>query len=335
MKRQRDDTNKFEVETSIDQLYESKKSRRGSSKGDISDKSNISGESYSFLLATSTDRSVLNELHCLVRENIEVFTANKSDVDEPQPGRKVPVEFGQIGIRCIHCKKLPAMQRAKRAVCYPNAIVGILHSVSNMKFDHFPKCPKVPDTIKKELVQLKAISSRKAIVTGRGYTSTAHYYQESAKKLGMFDSNDGIKLKRQEAQGLLTLASASTIVASRSDDSLEKRSPRLNASSTRYNIPASYKSPNYIPITSNSLRQPPPLQFSNRQGICDHKQNACLLNHIDYSQSSTSRPAVLESKGANQAATNESAQMSHNDWSLRDKSTPPTEPTLTDCRMSI
>ena len=96
-------------------------------------------------LGTETDRQYLNPLHCFVRRNVEVFVATDDDITAPSPGRKVRVGVGQVGIRCIHCAKLPSKDRVKRAVCYPPSVSAIYHSVSNMKFDHFGSCRGLPE----------------------------------------------------------------------------------------------------------------------------------------------------------------------------------------------
>eukprot|EP00814_Leptocylindrus_danicus_P007578 CAMPEP_0116018168 /NCGR_PEP_ID=MMETSP0321-20121206/8483_1 /TAXON_ID=163516 /ORGANISM="Leptocylindrus danicus var. danicus, Strain B650" /LENGTH=463 /DNA_ID=CAMNT_0003488501 /DNA_START=1007 /DNA_END=2398 /DNA_ORIENTATION=+ len=159
----------------------------------------------SFLLATPTDRLVLNEMHCLIRQNVEVFVATEIDASQPQPGRKLPVEVGQIGIRCIHCKDMQLRRRAKRAVCYPSTISGIFHSVSNMKFDHFKSCPGMDEGLKEEFRRLRSNCARKN-PRGSGFSSTANYYMQSAKSQGLSDHADGIRLSRGKSPGLLALA---------------------------------------------------------------------------------------------------------------------------------
>lgn len=85
----------------------------------------------SCLLALPEDYQFLNALHCIVRNNIEVFCATKEDVNAPCPGRKKPVVEGQVGLRCIHCHKAKLESkkyRVKRAVCYPSSITRIYNS---------------------------------------------------------------------------------------------------------------------------------------------------------------------------------------------------------------
>lgn len=153
------------------------------------------------LLATPNDDQFLNPVHCFVRKNVEVFIANASDVEAPAPGRKKPIVMGQVGIRCIHCKDLPPKYRVKRAICYPPTIASLYHAVSNMKFDHYGACRGLSPQERQSFSDLKAASSnRKAAaasggLASRNSASLARYYQQSARRdLGLFDTDDGIRV---------------------------------------------------------------------------------------------------------------------------------------------
>ena len=129
------------------------------------------------LLACPSDHLHLPPVHCFVRRQIEVFAATSEDVAAPRPGRKVRIQQGQVGLRCIHCRRAEAdaindatsstssntiniqqrrPKRIKRAVCYPSQISRIYSSVSDMKFDHFGICPHMPVELREELTTLKA-----------------------------------------------------------------------------------------------------------------------------------------------------------------------------------
>jgi len=141
------------------------------------------------LLALPGDRITLSETLCLVRENIEVFTATKEDVDAPAPGRKQAIVVGQVGLRCIHCRHTTkSSERVKRAVCYPSSIKRIYRSVIDMKLDHFLHCKFVPVPLKDRLIALKANNTRS---TG----TTMQYFIKAASSLGMVDANSGVRLK--------------------------------------------------------------------------------------------------------------------------------------------
>ena len=140
------------------------------------------------LLALPEDRISLSETLCLVRENVEVFTATIEDVEAPAPGRKHAVTVGQVGLRCIHCRHTTrSSERVKRAVCYPSSIKRIYRTVIDMKLDHFAHCKFVPQSLKDTLEALKANNTRS---TG----TTMQYFIRAAKTLGMVDGPTGVRI---------------------------------------------------------------------------------------------------------------------------------------------
>jgi hypothetical protein len=148
------------------------------------------------LLSLPSDRDHLNELHCFVRQHVEVFAATKEDTLAPAPGRKTRVLLGQVGLRCVHCARLPIKDRVLRAVCYPPSIGGIYHSVSNMKFDHFVKCKGLPALDRTKFSTLRASCSRRGVKEGSrskdgtSSSSTAQYYCDAATRVGLVDTED-------------------------------------------------------------------------------------------------------------------------------------------------
>lgn len=150
-------------------------------------------------LAEASDRENLNGLHCFVRQHVEAFTADNNDISAPAPGRKTRVILGQVGIRCIHCAKLPISERVKRSVCYPPSVRGIYHSISNMKFDHFAICRGLPAEARAEFTKLKDSCSRRGTAGNNGSrgstSSTARYYEESAMRKGLIDTDAGIRFQ--------------------------------------------------------------------------------------------------------------------------------------------
>jgi hypothetical protein len=160
----------------------------------------------SCLLTCPMDQLHLNPLHCFVRRHIEFFTADDNDITAPAPGRKTRVVLGQVGLRCIHCASLPPKDRVKRAVCYPAAVAGIYHSVSNMKFDHFDKCRGLPESERAIFTALRSSCGRhgpRASATGSKETtassnSTAQYYLDSAVRVGLVDSETGMRFGHEK-----------------------------------------------------------------------------------------------------------------------------------------
>lgn len=160
-------------------------------------------QNKSILLASSMDNHYLNEIHCFVRRHVEVFEATAVDVDAPSPGRRSKVQVGQVGIRCIHCATVHHKMRVKRSVCYPLSVNGIYHSVANMKFDHFGNCRVLPAPAREEFNRLRQQSSKILKDNNKkmlSLASTAQYYLESAKKLGLVDTEGGIRFASSLAQ---------------------------------------------------------------------------------------------------------------------------------------
>jgi hypothetical protein len=48
----------------------------------------------------------LSELQVYLRANFsEAFGATEEDIAAPMHGRNKPIALGQVGIRCMHCKR--------------------------------------------------------------------------------------------------------------------------------------------------------------------------------------------------------------------------------------
>lgn len=144
------------------------------------------------LLSMPEDRHCLSETLAIIRNNVEVFTATEADINAPAPGRKRPIQLGQVGLRCVYCRMCRTGNRVKRATCFPSSMRRIYRAVIDMKLDHFKHCPYVPPGLKQRLDQLSQGTTRS---TGM----TVQYFIRSAMELGMMDmGNDGvfINLKR-------------------------------------------------------------------------------------------------------------------------------------------
>ena len=123
------------------------------------------------ILATPTDIHHLSPLVCHVRNQIELFPATSSDCAERtikstglrKSGLIPKIHPRQVGIRCIHCKTLAGIDRAKGAVSFPASIHLLNQSVRNFQRHHFVNCAEIPPEIKSEydlLKQKRAISSK-------------------------------------------------------------------------------------------------------------------------------------------------------------------------------
>ncbi|KAL7567012.1 hypothetical protein ACA910_019937 [Epithemia clementina (nom. ined.)] len=182
------------------------------------------------ILAAPADSKYLNPIHCFVRRHVEFFVANKDDVSAPAPGRKTRIQIGQVGIRCVHCSKLPFKERVKRAFCYPQAVGGIYHAVSNMKFDHFSNCRGLSPVDRAEFERLRSDRARRggggsggggaltctSTPKGAVANSTAQYYHDSAHRMGLVDTSGGIRLMdhSRSTRGLVGLEHLTPAAAS-------------------------------------------------------------------------------------------------------------------------
>ena len=64
-------------------------------------------------LHTSFDSQILNPYQCLLRQQIELFETGSTGVEGRSQGRNTPIKYGQLGIRCIYCARLPNKVRPK------------------------------------------------------------------------------------------------------------------------------------------------------------------------------------------------------------------------------
>ena len=174
------------------------------------------------LLSLPQDKVSLSETLCVVRENVEVFTATQKDVDAPAPGRKHAIVVGQVGLRCIHCRHTTkASDRVKRAVCYPSSIKRIYRTVIDMKLDHFSHCKFVPKTLTDRLEELKAVQTRS---TG----TTMQYFIKAAKMLGMEDGKNGVVLNPAKK------VDTSSPDATRAITNIPRKKPSQTAPNSKY-----------------------------------------------------------------------------------------------------
>jgi len=138
------------------------------------------------LLAGPNDVESLSDRQCFVRSDfVEVFAATEKDVSSRHSKGAQKLVRGQVGIRCIHCSHLRPKDRAERAVCYPSSISRIYQTVADMQRFHFEQCREIPDQIRQIYKNLKTTRPR-------GVGSPQTYWIQSAKLLGMVDSEDGI-----------------------------------------------------------------------------------------------------------------------------------------------
>mmetsp|Transcript_16746 Transcript_16746/g.38502 ORF Transcript_16746/g.38502 Transcript_16746/m.38502 type:complete len:419 (-) Transcript_16746:910-2166(-) len=151
-------------------------------------------------LATDEDENWLSEFLCFIRsELVEVFRATQEDVASRINSKKVV--FGQVGIRCRYCAHLPHSERASRSSCFPSSISRIYQSLTMVIREHFTGCPSIPDHLKKRFKELRG-------TTAQGATDSKRYWNDSAVRLGMVDTPNGIIMEEVTAESFEKPASS-------------------------------------------------------------------------------------------------------------------------------
>lgn len=144
------------------------------------------------LLCMSTDKQSLSDRQCYVRSQfVEMFEATEADVSARHSKGAQRLRVGQIGIRCMHCVHLNSKTRAERAICFPSSISRIYQTVADMQRFHFEACTVIPETMKVAYKSLKTTRPR-------GQGSPQAYWIESANEMGLMDTNEGIRLSKDE-----------------------------------------------------------------------------------------------------------------------------------------
>jgi hypothetical protein len=86
------------------------------------------------------DNHQLSEYQVSVRQQLEIFEAEKEDYESNIQGRKRQVIPGQAGIRCRHCSNLPLRHRGRGSVYYPLKLSGMYQAAQNMASSHLSDC---------------------------------------------------------------------------------------------------------------------------------------------------------------------------------------------------
>jgi hypothetical protein len=159
-------------------------------------------------LGQPDDSLYLNELHLLIRNQLELFSATDDDVHTTHAGRRTPTVRGKVGVRCVHCAKValkhPVATRiwSPGSVSYPINVEG-LYSVCTQKVQlHFESCPNIPDEVKAQMYRLSYDASGNSIRrqnlnnAGHSSMSAGTYYLVSAKRIGLQNVPGGIRFGR-------------------------------------------------------------------------------------------------------------------------------------------
>mmetsp|Transcript_11096 Transcript_11096/g.26656 ORF Transcript_11096/g.26656 Transcript_11096/m.26656 type:complete len:732 (+) Transcript_11096:98-2293(+) len=145
------------------------------------------------LLVVPMDHMQLSSHQTLLRYQIEVFRAGEEDTSTHTRGRNKPVQLGQIGIRCRHCKVLPVSRRKRGSVYFPRAVEGFYQAAQNMNSTHLQtgECPLMGNALRQEFANLIAT---RGVSTGAGRA----YWAKQARKLGLRNTENGIVFDMKE-----------------------------------------------------------------------------------------------------------------------------------------
>jgi hypothetical protein len=144
------------------------------------------------LIAHPEDKLKLPAHQVFLRHQIEVFRASADDISTHTRGRNKPIMMGQIGIRCRHCAHIPVGRRQKGSTYFPSTTLGLYQAAQNMSTTHLQDvlCSEMPARLRQQFVYL--ISTKVSSSSGAGRP----FWVKSAKKLGLVDTDDGIRFVR-------------------------------------------------------------------------------------------------------------------------------------------
>ena len=137
-------------------------------------------------LSIPTDAGTLSPYQCFLRQQIECFEATSDDVNAKAQGRNTPIVIGQIGIRCVHCAKMPFHERISGSSFYSQSLAGIYQIAQNMYKTHFlARCSEIPEPVRATLARLQQDLKR-----GSGGKS---YWKSAGEQLGIFEEDGVLK----------------------------------------------------------------------------------------------------------------------------------------------
>jgi hypothetical protein len=132
----------------------------------------------------NSDAEWLSELNCFIRATcLEAFSATEEDV--ARTSKRGRITLHQVGIRCRFCAHCSLKDRSVAAVSYPTSVAGIYESIKRWQRVHLQLCGDAPQKVKTKLAQLAS--------TNVWIPTTRQYWADSAKALGMVDTEDGIR----------------------------------------------------------------------------------------------------------------------------------------------
>lgn len=134
------------------------------------------------------DSDSLSEYQCLIRQQIELFEADKSEATTSVQGRNKQIVEGQVGIRCRHCANIPPRQRQKGSMYFPTKLDRIYQAAQNLSSFHLcENCTSVPEGLRKKILMLR---ERKSPAGGG-----KRYWGEGVRCLGVVEDHTGLRFR--------------------------------------------------------------------------------------------------------------------------------------------
>lgn len=158
-------------------------------------------------IGTKEDAYFLSDLQCFIRmfcceffisDGVNVNTSVHSNMNTTPMlsttcgsggGGRGPVSAGRVGIRCSFCKHAPPHTRACQSMSFPSNLSGISGAVGMIQCRHLSQCSMMPIGVRDRLNALKVKGSSKP----NNWAGRQQFWVDSAKKLGLYDTHDGIR----------------------------------------------------------------------------------------------------------------------------------------------
>lgn len=148
-------------------------------------------------LYTPEDNDHLSPLVCLVRCQLELFSATPEDVRARSNVRgniAKNITAGRVGIRCVHCAAAAARGggggarggSSKGSVSYPASIRILNQAVRNWQRYHYPTCPYMPQAVRERYERLT--SGRRSVSSAR----SQEYWVQRCYEVGLVDAGEGV-----------------------------------------------------------------------------------------------------------------------------------------------
>jgi len=159
-------------------------------------------------LGLADDSQYLSELHTMIRDQLELFSATDDDIRSTHyHGRRTPTVRGKVGIRCVHCAKVNLSYPVERrtwptaSISFPPNIEGIYPVCTQKTKLHFESCPYMPQEVKSQIYRLcydcngNSIARQNLNNSSSSIGSTP-YYKIAAKRIGLVNVDGGMRFGR-------------------------------------------------------------------------------------------------------------------------------------------